>query len=153
MIVSNNKDQTTDFSVERMDKISIRKARNSLTMRALSKPPEGRVSLWRIMIFLSKVLRKKIKKYIRNISTNKICPNTSKIYKIYKINSKYQAAAGPARPGPSPAQARGRARAGPAPRGPAPWLGLGRPGPVWLPPSILHLSRISCISCIFWIYI
>ena len=74
--------------------------------------------------------KKYIKMYTKNIPTNiptiyqnisKYFQDKSKISKIYKINTKYQAAAGPA-------QARGRARAGPGPRGPGLGPGLGRAG-------------------------
>ena len=62
-----------------------------------------------------------------------IYPKIYKIYKRYKVNTKYQAAAGPAA-----AQAKGRARAGPGPRGP--WLGPGRrPLGILLPKQSLPL--------------
>ena len=62
--------------------------------------------------------------------------------KISKINTKYQAASGPTRPGP----VCGRAVPVRPIRGPVrgPRLGLGGAGPAGL--GILYLSSISCIS-------
>ena len=66
------------------------------------------------------------------------------IYKISKINAKITTRP-PARPGPSPAQDRGRAVSGRPVRGP----GLG---PGWAGLSILYLSCIYLDICldIFW---
>ena len=85
------------------------------------------------------------------VASSKLDPSPPKKYiqdisKISKVNTKYQAAAGPARPKPSQAQARGRARAGlgPAAARPRAWAELG-PGRRAL--GILYLSWIS------WIYL